>query len=65
MQKETSFFLMVRVVKRNLRTEGSKTSEWVKATRIDRIKAVETINRLGENEYAKQAFPRITRKAQG
>jgi hypothetical protein len=59
---------MKTVVKRRLRDPKGGQSHWVSATPLERVEAVEVINRLGDPEYAKQAFPRvhrITRKARG
>lgn len=57
---------MKNVRKRSLREERSDRAYWAKATRLQRVKAVEIINRLDESEYAEQTFPRVhrvTRKA--
>jgi hypothetical protein len=54
------------VRKSSLREERGDRAYWAKATRLQRIKAVEIINRLDESEYAEQTFPRVhrvTRKA--
>jgi hypothetical protein len=59
---------MKTVVKRRLRETGGERLRWRSATPLERVEAVEVINRLGDPEYAKQAFPRIhriTRKARG
>lgn len=59
---------MKTVVKRHFREPNGEKSRWVSATPLERVEAVEVINRLGDPEYAKQAFPRvhrITRKTRG
>ena len=59
---------MRTVVKRHLRDPRESEFRWVSATPLERVEAVEVINRLGDPEYAKQEFPRvhrITRKARG
>jgi hypothetical protein len=59
---------MKTVVKRGLREPGGERLRWVSATPLERVEAVEVINRLGDPDYAKQAFPRIhriTRKTRG
>jgi hypothetical protein len=59
---------MKAVVKRRLREPRGEQSRWLSATPLERVEAVEVINRLGDPEYVKQAFPRvhrITRKARG
>ena len=49
------------ITKRQLRDKNRGTSIWAEATAEERLKAVETINRLGEPGYAEQTFPRIYR----
>ena len=59
---------MKTVVKRQLRELGGGKSRWLSATPLERVEAVEVINRLGDPEYVKQTFPRvhrIIRKARG
>ena len=56
---------MTEVRKRKLRESGESWKHWLHASPEERLKAVETINRLSEADYAKQAFPgvyRVTRK---
>jgi hypothetical protein len=57
----TSLSTMENVRIRRLRDERQDRSYWKNSTHQERIKAVETINRLGEKEYAEQTFPRIHR----
>ena len=52
---------MSTVVKRSLRDPVGDPNRWAEVSPQERLKAVEVINRLGEPEYAKQAFPRIHR----
>lgn len=54
--------------KRHLHEPKGGSRHWKDATVRQRLEAVETINRLGEREYAEQAFPRVyrvTRKSRG
>ena len=56
------------VKKRRLHDPKDSAVYWKQATVIQRLEAVEEINRLREKEYAEQAFPRVyrvTRKARG
>mgnify|MGYP006110867613 CR=1 FL=1 len=52
---------MVTVIKRSLRESSDKSSVWATQSHLERLIAVEIINRLSEEEYAKQTFPRISR----
>ena len=52
---------MVRVIKRSLRESTFKSEEWLKRSHIERLEAVEKINRLSERSYVEQAFPRVHR----
>ena len=55
------FLLMVRVMKRSLRESTPKSEEWLKRSHLERLEAVEKINRLSERSYVEQAFPRVHR----
>ena len=49
------------VKKRRLREAKDSAVFWKQATVVQRLEAVEKINRLEEKEYAEQAFPRVHR----